>query len=185
MIRWKMSTLVLGPLLLLSISLNCLQAKRILDFLSNPAAEGSSKSLVGHSAPGIRAKDMKGMDVNVLFPAGSSKPTVIYVFSPSCVWCLRNADDVNALIFQAKGRYEFVGLSLSSEGLAEFAKEHGIAFPIYAQVAPETISAYALEVTPQTIVVSADGKISASWRGAYVGQVLADVQKFFNVHLPA
>jgi len=91
---------------------------------------------------------------------------------------------MNALVSQMNGKYDFIGLSLSSDGVAEFTREHDTAFPVYLDVSSETVSGYGLGTTPQTIVVAAEGKILANWRGAYLGQVRSEVQKFFGVRLP-
>jgi hypothetical protein len=43
---------------------------------------------------------------------------------------------------------------------------------------------YGLGSTPQTIIVSLDGKILQNWVGAYTGDRRAEVERFFGVSLP-
>jgi hypothetical protein len=49
---------------------------------------------------------------------------------------------------------------------------------------PETLKAYKLRSTPQTIVVSPEGKVLQNWVGAYVGGQKSQVEAFFHVSLP-
>ena len=38
--------------------------------------------------------------------------------------------------------------------------------------------------TPQTIVLSKNGEVLKSWRGAYMSTVKDDVENFFGIRLP-
>jgi hypothetical protein len=85
-------------------------------------------------------------------------------------------------VAQRGDSYRFLGLSLSSEGLAEHAPS--LPFPVYANPSADTIRQYRLGATPQTIVVSPSGQVIASWRGAYVGPTKEAVEKYFDATLP-
>ena len=112
------------------------------------------------------------------------KPTVFYVFSPTCVWCERNTQNINAIADLKGESFRFVGLSLAEEGLREYVESHRLNFPVYKNLTPETVQALGLGSTPQTIVVSPDGRIRQNWVGAYGAAIQPQVEGFFNVRLP-
>jgi hypothetical protein len=82
------------------------------------------------------------------------------------------------MISKESAQYRFVGLSLSDTGLTEYVTKNELEFPIYAGLSPETIKSYKLGGTPQTIVISPEGKVLQDWAGAY-GQI--HVKERFNL----
>jgi hypothetical protein len=149
--------------------------------VSRPRAE--NKLPVGASVPTIEAVDLNKEPATLEFN-GSGVPTVLYVFSPKCQWCDLNLENVKALAKMTDGRYRFVGLSLLDDKLPEYKSQHHIDFPIYTGLSRETRVAYGLGGTPQTIVVSSDGRVLKNWPGAYSNDVAQQVEEFFNVRLP-
>jgi peroxiredoxin len=138
----------------------------------------------GAGVPAFSATELGQGRTDTVRYDGVDRPTVLYVFSPSCVWCERNLPNVKALVQQRGKAYRFVGLSLSAEGLAEHARAQGLPFPIYSNLSAETIRQYGLGVTPQTIVVSPEGRVLQTWRGAYGGPTLKAVERYFEATLP-
>ena len=112
------------------------------------------------------------------------KPTVIYVISPSCVWCKRNTQNINALASRKAEAFHFVGVSLSEPGLAEYLNSHGLDFPTYQQLAPESRQMLGLGATPQTIVISRDGRVLKNWIGAFNSELQPEIEEFFGIQLP-
>jgi hypothetical protein len=47
----------------------------------------------------------------------------------------------------------------------------------------ETRKAHSLSGTPETIVVSPDGKVLAVWLGAWTGKYQAEIETYFQIHL--
>jgi hypothetical protein len=45
-------------------------------------------------------------------------------------------------------------------------------------------SAYKLGGTPQTLVVSEDGKVMKNWKGAYMSNIQKEVEDYFHIDLP-
>jgi hypothetical protein len=68
--------------------------------------------------------------------------------------------------------------------LTEYVAKNELKFPIYARLSPETLKTYKLGGTPQTIVVSPDGRVLKDWVGAYAGDQKSQVEAFFHVSLP-
>jgi hypothetical protein len=80
--------------------------------------------------------------------------------------------------------YRVLGISLSSDGLAEFVARHNLNFPTYTGVSAEGARFYHLRVTPEVIVISPAGRVLASWRGAFVDRTKSDIEQFFSIRLP-
>lgn len=179
----KSAVIILSPLLVLSIALNALQGKRLVE-LRQSAADANPDLQVGAHAADLHVKDLSGRDMTLSLGARAPKPKVLYVFSPSCGWCRRDVTAVNSLVRQISTKYDFVGLSLSTQGLREFTPKYHDAFPVYGDISAETASAYRLTSTPETIVVSPEGTILALWRGAYTGATKSQVEEFFSAKLP-
>jgi len=93
-------------------------------------------------------------------------------------------DNFKTLLREEGGKYRFVALSLSDEGLSEYTEGNNLNLPIYAGLSSQTKKAYQLSGTPQTIVVSPDGRVLENWIGAYVGEQKSQVEKFFHITLP-
>lgn len=55
---------------------------------------------------------------------------------------------------------------------------------VYPGLSPERVKAYKLGSTPQTIVISPEGKVLQDWAGACVGEQKSQVEAFFHVTLP-
>lgn len=176
---------VVSILLSISLAINALQVKRILVLQE----ELDKMSVRGALARGAQipveftARDRDGRETIVRFSA-SPVPTVLYIFRPSCIWCERNSQSINALAEQTAGRYRLVGLSLSKDGLAEFVKEHRFPFSVYSDVAVSFANALRVGATPQTIVVSPSATVLENWTGGYTGIQKSLAESFFSIRLP-
>jgi len=131
----------------------------------------------------VTALAMDGKPLTISYD-GTNKPTVLYVISPSCIWCRRNQANINKLMDSKAGDFRFIGLSLGDSGLKEYIEEHHFKFPVYTGLKEETIRLLGLGGTPETIVVSPEGKILKVWVGAYVERLRPEVEAFFGVELP-
>jgi len=138
----------------------------------------------GESVPALQAKTNDGKPVS--FSYGTSETAlVIYVLSPTCQWCEKNQQSVEALASSIGKKYRFIGLSLESNDLKRYLEEKNVSFPVYTEPAITTYSSYKLgNGTPQTIVVSGQGTVLKNWHGAYSGSVKSEIEQYFGVHLP-
>lgn len=194
--KWRRYNVTLLAILVVSSALNVLQSKRIWSLYStqnqayatpNEGITSARTSSEGPSSyvlvPKLPVRDLENHDVDLVV-GSDDKPTVIYVFSPSCVWCERNASAVRSLAAQAPGRYTLVGLSLSSEGLSEFISKHRMDFPVYKDLADPLVKLYAIGMTPEVLVLRPDGRLVARWRGAFFrGDTKALIERFFSVKI--
>ncbi len=171
-------------LALTSSAINVLQGIRIRSLEKQIEAGASAvASSVGASLAEFQARDLAGHPASIRFGVGS-KPTLVYVFRPSCVWCYRNSDAFNSLIRHVAGKYDVVGLSLDSDRLVPYIKRSNFNFPVYSDPDATTLARYQLGVTPETLLISSHGTIVQDWRGAYTGDNRSSVERFFGVHLP-
>jgi peroxiredoxin len=177
--RW-IGSLFIGLTLVVSLAINGLQGIRILKLEDELGAKGSLAE--GAKVPDLRGKDPTGVDKHFVFRS-SELPTLLYVFQPSCVWCQRNASSINSLVAQSAGKFQVVGLSLSSEGLTEFIERHQMTFPVFTDLPVNVAEAYHLGMTPETIIVSPDGTVLKSWGGAYSGAAGPSIEKFFSLRI--
>jgi peroxiredoxin len=167
-----------------SLTLNIIQARRITVLEGAIAvlkSEGTLKP--GSAVPPISAYDLTG-ELQTIPVAQTSKPTVLYVFTPQCAWCSRNLSNIRALYDAVSEQYAIVGISLSDRNLAAYLAASGFRFSVYATPLPAVIKVYRLGSTPRTIVVSPEGKVVKSWIGAYDRMLGKEIEEFFNVRLP-
>lgn len=166
-----------------SVGVNVLLARRIRQF--QPPKVGSlphEEIKIGTAVPAITGKRLDGQSETIAYTG--ERFTVLYVFRPNCIWCARNANNFKTLL-AAKGLEDrFIGLSLSDEGLAEYVKTNNLTIPILTSLSAETKKAYLLGGTPQTLVVSPQGRILKNWPGAWKDKSQSEVETFFHVKLP-
>jgi peroxiredoxin len=146
------------------------------------AARQPSGPAIGAQLPPLEAERLGGSRETISYQA-DRRPTLMYVFTPECSWCARNLANLKALLAEAKDEYRLVGVSLNPDVEAYLSKAQ-LELPVYVNVAPEAAVAYGFGSTPQTLVISPEGRVVKSWIGAYGGAAQADVERTFGVRLP-
>jgi peroxiredoxin len=166
-------------LLAASLSLNV-----YLGLTRTRVVEGSTARLSpGTKVDPFTAVGIDGKPLTISYDA-TNKPTVLYVLSPSCIWCRRNQANIDKIAETKANDFRFIGISLGEEGLKEYAEQYRLKFPVYAGLKKETVQALGLGGTPQTIVVSSEGNVLKVWSGAYIENMQPDVEAFFGMQLP-
>jgi hypothetical protein len=168
---------VVYVLLVTSVSLNVLQAERLRRGPERPLAP-----IVGAQVPAfdVIASDARRVTVDY---ASANRPTILYYFSPSCIWCQRNWNSVAALERATRGRYRFLAITAAGDDVRRgFAQT--VPVPTYWGLGDTERRAYRFNGTPQTLVVSGDGRVLRSWAGAYSSGLKRDVERYFDVALP-
>jgi hypothetical protein len=141
---------------------------------------------IGSKVPPLTGKHVDGTAAKIEYGA-SSNPTLLYVLSPRCVWCKRNQPNFQALLKEAGGKFRVVCVSLLNEGMDDYVAENGLTAPgmeVLSDVPPPLQQIYGFSGTPETLVVSPDGRVMARWSGAFQGPSKAEAEKFFRVKLP-
>jgi len=134
-----------------------------------------------HLGP-LTAQDLTGQGTAIRF-SDTDRPTLLYVFSPSCGWCKKNEENIKSLVNQTGDKIRMVGVSLSREGLDEYLRAR---FPQVKVVTPDarSIATYKLSGTPETILVSSDGVVLKVWKGAFSDSLQREVEDYFRIKLP-
>lgn len=175
---------VLIVTLLVSVALNSLLASRVRDLMHRQSLGLAEQVLkIGTILPPISARRLGGSSEEISY-RGSDRPTVLYIFTPPCTWCRRNLDNFNSLVSQKPREYRFIGISLSETGLSDYVLAHGMQIPVYTVLSADKFQAYKIAGTPQTIVVSSEGRVIQNWIGAYAGDQGSQVEAFFHAKLP-
>ena len=182
----KLSKLQLLTIALLtcSVILNlslATKTKSLRSALLQVKAEGSLP--VGTALPSIEAKGLDEQPAVIRY-GQDELPTILYVFKPSCSWCTKNIQNIRALAESTRGRYRVIGLSLSSDNLQEYVTKSDFTFPVYSDLSPGAAIAYRMGATPQTIVISNEGKLLKEWKGAYMGNTKQQIETQFGLELP-
>lgn len=139
---------------------------------------------VGESLPSSLAlKTPEGKAVTLTWKE-EKRPTFLYIFQPSCIWCARNLGALRA-VTNHPGNYRFVGLSVNAKGVRNYLSNNNLGFPVFVS-SPATQLDKVLRVyaTPETIIVSDSGKVTHIWLGAYGGKKKSEIEKLFGVSLP-
>lgn len=113
-----------------------------------------------------------------------NQPTVLYVFTPQCHWCSENLENLKTLAKETNGKYRLIGLSLNRDGLEDYLQKNKLDFLIYTDIPSGVEAAYKFGGTPQTLVISPEGKVIKNWVGVYTGDVASEVESYFKVNLP-
>ena len=176
--------LILGGLLVCSLAINLLLARRVASLKRTIGViKSESRLALGETVPPIVAKDPQGRTA-VIDYGETQLPTVVFIISPTCGWCTKNVMNMRALTENVGDHYRFVGLSLSSDKLIDYVKENQLEFPIYTDLPVLTMREYKLGGTPQTIVVSPSGQVIRIWSGAFAEDLQKEVEAYFSVKLP-
>jgi peroxiredoxin len=170
--------------LVVSVTVNVLLAHKVRSLTNAREVRIAERLLaVGTKVPPIAAKGLDGQEETISY-GQANQTTVLYIFTPTCIWCARNMDNLKTLMGKESAEYRFIGLSLSDAGVNEYVTKNKLNFPVYSGLSPETVKTYKLSGTPQTIIISPEGKVLQDWAGAYVGDQKSQVEAFFHVTLP-
>jgi hypothetical protein len=180
-IRWR--RLAIGAGIGGSLLLHYIQGTRILA-LETAVAELHARGRLVEGDPVPNLLHVSGIDGKTHDVDYSDGPVVLYVFRPGCGWCQRNSPKARFLARRIAPNYRVIGLSLSSDGLPEFLRTYPLDFPIYTGLPASAITAYRLQTTPETIVVSRSGRVVTSWNGAYIGIRKSLIERFFSIQFP-
>ncbi len=176
--RYRLSAWnILALLLCLSVALNVLLANRLT------VRQLPQSFIPDHPLSAIGAYGLDGKEQLISF-SRQSRPTVLYVFSPDCIWCAHNLTNMRTLAGAIGGRFRIVGLSLSGTRLPEYLATNRIVFPVYQMPRDSSKLEYKLGRTPETMLIGIDGRIQKRWTGAWGENNQKDIERVFGVALP-
>jgi hypothetical protein len=163
--------------------LNVLLARRVGEKKHEIAIlKEEARLKAGDSLPPFDGKTLDGSPVAVNY----KRATVLYVLTPECRWCIKNAANINAVARAVESDFDIVGISLApaSRVLSAHVLASKYQFPILTELPAAALLALKIGGTPQTVVVSSEGKVVRSWFGAFAGRTADDVEAFFRIRLP-
>jgi hypothetical protein len=109
---------------------------------------------------------------------------LLYYWSPTCVWCSRNAENMRVLVPAIRPRYAFVAPT-SLPASTEDAERMGLPpDAVLSSVPRDFLREAQLNVTPQLLLVERGGTIKKVWTGALSGRALAEVEEVLHAKLP-
>ena len=183
-VRAKSTDGFLLLVLLASLCLNVYLGWKVKQVRTTSSIQQNIVSLSpGTKIDPVTAVGLDGKQHTISYEA-TDKPTVLYVLSPSCIWCERNKENVDQLAQLKGNEFRFIGLSLAESGLKEYMERHHLKFPMYTGLTSETIDSLGLGGTPQTIVISPEGRVLKNWRGAYTEHLQPELEAYFGIRLP-
>jgi peroxiredoxin len=167
-------------LLALSLGLNVYLAAKIR--LLPRTAPASLTA--GAKAPRLNVEDLNGRKMALEWNE-DSRPTILYIFAPTCVWCQKNHDNLKLLVRSQKQAYRIVGLSLTDASVNDYIERYKVEYDA-VYVKPHTVDSRQpfQAVTPTTVLISRGGVIEDVWQGAYTGKVGKQIEEKFNIRLP-
>jgi hypothetical protein len=174
---------VLGAALVLLNVLLVQQNKKLKVLAKRPDRALEVKP--GTALPPLEGFDSNGARHSIGYGQDSRK-TVLLVLSPLCHACEENMPNWEAIINGLDRRsFQLAAVSLQSEGFKEYASRHGInQVPVLTKIDPKYRVTYNLALTPQTILIAADGKVEKVWTGVLREEDKKDVELALNVRLP-
>jgi hypothetical protein len=166
---------ILG-LALLTVNLLLVRQNRRLAGL----AEAHLRALepqTGVRVPPIHGFDIGGREVSIGYGIDNRK-TLVLVFATTCHVCDSNWPSWGTILRRLnRDSFRVVGVDLSSKLDQGYIVRHGIdGLPVLAEPDPRMVLAYNLNLTPQVILVSREGRIERVWTGALGRGTLADVE---------
>lgn len=174
-----MVTLLLG-----SASINVLLALKVKSEQRKvEIVKEENRLQIGRVVPNITGKSPEGVPTEINFP-DMKRPTILYVFTPTCIWCKRNFNNMMVLHHGVEKQYAFIGVSLTQDGIREYVAQHAIDYPVVGDIPEATKLIYRMGGTPSTIVISADRKVLKVWIGVYSGALKKEIEQYFKVQLP-
>lgn len=172
----KSDRMLLLILLAVSLSLNVFQFHRASYNRANTGEIHDGMLLKSLVVAGVNGKPV------TLSFKNQSHPSLLYIFSPSCHWCMKNYGAMQSLMGAERNSFREIGLSLSTKHLRTYLSDHSTGFPVYS-VPSNAAAALGLIYTPETILVGSDGYVKRTWIGIYSGDNQNDIERYFDITL--
>lgn len=185
--RRKLLLFVLLGAALVALNVGLVVQNRTLKAAGN--AGGGSRAIVlppGKSVPALSGLDAEGRQL--VFDYGSDpRRTLLLLFNPNCPYCTKNMPNWNAITHGLSDKeFRVIAVSTVPDGAKEYAEKYGLRnVPVIITPDPKGRVAYEMNVTPQTVLIGADGTVEKVWTGLIQGAERDEIEKQFGVPLPA
>jgi len=132
---------------------------------------------LGMAVPDFTARDTEGKDVHVA--ARGSARTVLFILEPGCPRCeatLPKWTQIFDKLSSVGAKTQVVALSTGpTYETVEYARGHGIPFPVVPFPTDEIQRSYGVTEVPLTVVLSPAGKVEALWNKPLSAGEMGDV----------
>jgi peroxiredoxin len=144
----------------------------------------AAEDRIGELLPTLNGSDIYGNRLSLRYNEERRK-TVLFVFSPRCIFSLEIMPEWQEVIHAInKDAFRMVGVTTIIEGTREYAADQGLsAMPILARPDPDVKDAYHFARTPQTILISPEGKIEKVWLGPIRKEQQGEIEQALGVKL--
>lgn len=136
---------------------------------------------VGEMVGTLTGFDDSGAKITI--PGDSrGRPTVLYVFSQSCVWCERTMPALRTLIPKDSSHFRFVAVDISAPFAPSrpYLSANNLAFEASFHPDPETRTHIGAEGTPTILVVDTTGRVEKVFNGALIGTTLRSATEYLG-----
>ncbi|MGH9913919.1 MAG: peroxiredoxin family protein [Pyrinomonadaceae bacterium] len=140
-------------------------------------------------APGKTVSSLSGINSEgqkVTFDYGQERrKTILLIFSPHCGYCTENMPNWKLLIEKLDPKlYRIVATSIFADGVKEYAEKYRLnSLPVIAEIDPRNRVEYEMSVTPETIVISSEGKVEKIWIGLLQEKEMSEIEDYLQVNL--
>ncbi len=140
---------------------------------------------LGSTLPPLEGIDTNGNKQKIAYGQDSRK-TALFVFSPRCHACEENMSNWQTIIKTVDPKsFRLAAVSVQPEGVKEYASQHSLnRIPVLSTLDPKYKVTYNLALTPQILLIDAEGKVEKVWTGLLQGNDKQDVGLALNVRLP-
>lgn len=172
-IRKNLISISLWGIITLLVLVNVLLLQQNSSLRSELERYQPPKLETGDKVSGFAAKNLNGETVRIDFSKNTNKRFLLY-FTPTCQYCKQQFPEWKELILQSKDKnIELFGIVSENESKATIEKYlnsfdcgENSETPLQVLfVSNEILKNYKLNLTPTTILVSADGIVEQSWVG--------------------
>lgn len=135
---------------------------------------------VGEMVGTLTGFDDSGAKITI--PSDSrGRPTVLYVFSQTCIWCERTIPALRALIPEHSAHFRFIAVDLSAPfaPTKPYLSANHLSFEVSFHPDPETRARISVASTPTTLVLDQSDRIEKVFSGALIGGSKETAEKFF------
>jgi hypothetical protein len=109
------------------------------------------------------------------------QPTLILVFSPTCEVCRVNWPNWDAILHKASSGARVVAINLGGHLPNAYLTNHHLnAMDVIAQPFSEGVLEDHFRLTPQTIVVGANGRVKKAWLGALTPRDIRAIEELLG-----
>ncbi len=162
-VKWGLGACIF--LLLVSNGIMFLGNRRLVDTITDIHSQIDLP--LGAKMPALHGKTLDNADVAIGFGDRDKRGTLLLIYSPACPVCEENWPNWTRLISNKfSSNFRIIAIDLANITRADYIDAHNMRrLMILRNMDPQTILAYRLRMTPDTILLNHSGVVKGSWTG--------------------